>query len=178
MRTCKVWLVSRAGSTVWYGTKLRYGMVFFGLWVRYEITVWYFFPGTVWYEITLFLSYPFGTFRNLFVMIKRKGLLRSNPAEQNLSFCFLEDSVNPRILFISWPVSSACQPYSLKASTQVWKGLQIPFNRFIITMVRQYLFWNLGALLTFTCIYAYFYFVFVSLFSPFCCLMFSALSSQ
>ena len=147
-----------------YGMKLRYDIFFQ---VRYGTKLRYFYRT---------LSVPFSTFRNLFVMIKRKGLLRSNPAEQNLSFCFLEDSVNPRILFISWPVSSACQPYSLKASTQVWKGLKIPFNRFIITMVRQYLFWNLGALLTFTCIYAYFYFVFVSLFSPFCCLMFSVLS--
>ena len=46
----------KAGSTVRYGTK------FFGLKVRFEITVRYIFRGTVRFESTIFFSYFFRTF--------------------------------------------------------------------------------------------------------------------
>ena len=51
----------KAGSTVRYGLKLRYGTKFFGLKVRFEITVWYIFPGTVRFESTIFFSNLFRT---------------------------------------------------------------------------------------------------------------------
>ena len=54
-------VVPKAGSTVRYGSKLRYGAIFWGVKVRFEITVRYLLPGMVRFESTIFFSDLFRT---------------------------------------------------------------------------------------------------------------------